>query len=45
MAETDPPRLEIQGDYNSEKARHLKLQFEKCDSTIVSDCKSDEEIS
>ena len=38
-----PSRLEVQGDYNSEKARHLKIMFEKCSnetSSVV--CKSDE---
>ena len=30
-----PNRLEVQGDYNSKKARNLKLQFEKCDQATA----------
>ena len=45
MEEQNPPILEIQGDYNSVKARHLKLMFEKCDSTVTWGCKSDTEIT
>lgn len=38
-----PQRLEVQGDYNSEKARSLKIMFEKCDpETSTVTCKSDE---
>ena len=44
MEEMDsmPSELEIQGDYNSVKARHLKLMFEKCDPELVENCKTDE---
>ena len=41
-----PHNIEVQGDYNSDKARHLKIMFEKCDnSTFEGTCKSEEEIS
>ena len=42
---TLPDEIEIQGDYNSVKARHLKLMFEKCDPTERTTCKSELEIS
>ena len=47
MKETDfePKQIEVQGDYNSVKARHLKIMFEKCDSNLVDNCKTDEEIT
>ena len=42
----DPSQIEVQGSYNSPKARHLKLMFEKCDkSTFFHKCKTDREIS
>ena len=46
----NPSQIEVQGDYNSDKARHLKIMFEKCDSETIDEstygpCKSDEEIS
>ncbi len=38
-------KIELQGDYNSAKARVLKLTFEKCDSSIIeNECYSDEVI-
>ena len=40
-----PADIEIQGDYNSPKARHLKLMFERCDSKLRDTCHSDEEIT
>ena len=38
-------KIEIQGSYHSTKARHLKLNFLKCDPKKRSTCHSDEEIS
>ena len=39
-------KVEIQGDYNSAKAKVLKLTFEKCDNSVLeNDCHSDEEIN
>ena len=38
--------IEIQGDYNSARARLLKMSFEVCDKTVPeNDCASDEEIA
>ena len=37
-------RIALQGDYNTESARTLALVFEKCDSSVRDDCKSDQEI-
>jgi len=38
--------LEVQGDYNADKARTIKLTFEKCNSeTFNGTCQSDENIS
>ena len=47
IAEDKLPRnIEVQGDYNSDKARHLKIMFEKCDNnTFEGTCKTEEEIS
>ena len=38
--------LEVQGDYNSDKARTIKMTFEKCNpETFSGTCQSDENIS
>lgn len=42
----DTPKIEVQGDYNSPKARSLALIFEKCNSsTFTGTCQSEEAIS
>ena len=45
--EYNPPQIEIQGDYNSNKARHLKIMFEKCDPELNPEgfCKTESEIN
>ena len=41
-----PSRLELQGDFNSEKGRTLKLTFEKCDRNVLGEyCHTEEEIA
>ena len=40
------PHVEVQGDYNSPKAREFTVLFTRCDnSTFDGVCKSDEEIT
>ena len=42
--------MRVQGDYNSSKARHLQIRFEKCEQEREDElktgvrCKADEEI-
>ena len=37
-------KLELFGNFNSEKTKNLRIIFEKCDPEVRDDCKSDEEI-
>ena len=45
LQDVAPKRIEIQGDFNSNVGRVVKLKFEKCDPAVRDTCKSEEELT